>query len=393
MPRSDSRGRPLRIGILTGGGDVPGLNAVIRSFVNRLDDGPHEVVGFRNGWASLVHLRPGDPASEAKWVEPLDVASTRKIDRTGGTILHSSRLNPSLLLDQQTPEHLRHLPVDDEGKRDATEYVLEVLRKKEIDGMVAIGGDGTLSFARRLDEEGVPVIAVPKTMDNDVYGTDYSIGFSTAVTRTVRFIHDLRTCAGSHERILIVEVFGRYSGEPCLLASYLASADRALIAEVPFDMERLGDLLAADKRESSSNYAVLVVAEGAREVGGEHVEGGEADAVGHRKLGGVGALIGERLRSLTGEQILYQPLGYLMRSGAPDSLDLLVSKNFGNYAAELILAGKWGRLTAVIDGRYQSVPIEVLGQGLRRVDVNRFYSRKEYRPRVRDISGLPMFLQ
>lgn len=385
-----------KVGILTGGGDVPGLNAVLQTLARRLADEGRELVGLRCGWASLLHLLPYEDPGNEKWLTKLDRASTRRIERSGGTVLHSSRLNPALLQPNQVPAHLAgELPerASNRGSTfDATAHVLRVIEFLGLDAVVAVGGDGTLSYARRLHQEGVPVLAVPKTMDNDVYGTDYSIGFSTAITRAVHFINDLRTAAGSHERLLIVELFGRHSGEPCLLSSYLADADRALITEVPYDEEKLFDRLLADKRASPSNYAVLTVAEGAHRVGSSALESGSADAVGNRKLGGIGAEIGERLRRATGERALYQPLGYLMRSGSPDSLDLLVAKNFGNLASELLLAGTTGLLVALVGGRYTAVSVERLGEGVRRVDVDRFYDVHEYRPKIATVKNLHMFL-
>lgn len=378
-----------KVGILTGGGDVPGLNAVIKRLARRMEEAGAEVVGLRRGWASLVNIRPfEDPANEG-WLMPLNRATTRRIDRSGGTVLHSSRLNPALLLPNQVPEHIEG---DGTGAVDATEHVLRVIEYLGLDAVVAIGGDGTLSYARHLHEKGVPVVAIPKTMDNDVYGTDYSIGFSTAISRGVHFINDLRTAAGSHERFLIVELFGRYSGEPCLLSSYLAGVDRALIAEVPFDGERLCELLLADKASSPSNYAVVTVSEGAHQIGDTPLEYGTADAVGHRKLGGIGAQVSDLLATASGERALYQPLGYLMRSGPPDSLDLLVANNFGNLAADLLTAGKTGLMAAIVGGRYTAVSIERLGEGTRRVDVERFYDAEEYRPKVTSVTSLPMFL-
>ena len=380
-----------RIGILTGGGDVPGLNAVIKTLAWRLEEQGSELVGLRQGWASLVNLQPFDTPTNSDWLMTLNKAATSRIDRSGGTVLHSSRLNPALLQPNQLPEHLV-LPEGESEALDATEHVLKVIEFLGLDAIVAVGGDGTLSYAQRLHEEGVPVIAVPKTMDNDVYGTEYSLGFSTAVTRSVHYINDLRTAAGSHERILIVELFGRYSGEPCLLASYLAGVDRALIAEVPFSEDRLVELLIEDKRLSSSNYAVLTVSEGAHQIGEQPLESGVADAVGHRKLGGIGGVVSDILRDKSGEQALYQPLGYLMRSGLPDSLDLLVAKNFGNLAADLLLAGKSGLLVAIVGGRYTAVSLERLGEGTRRVDVERFYDVNQYRPKITSVMSLPMFL-
>jgi ATP-dependent phosphofructokinase / diphosphate-dependent phosphofructokinase len=383
-----------RVGILTGGGDVPGLNAAIQQFVWRMDDEGYEVVGLRRGWAALLHVKPYHDADNSSWVVPLTRASTRTIDRSGGTILHSSRINPCLTAPEAVPEHLRdhaHKRLPD-GRLDLTDAVLEVLRYLHLDTLVAIGGDGTLSFARRLHREGVPLVAIPKTMDNDVFGTDYCIGFSTAVSRSIDFVADLRTVAGSHERFLVVELFGRYSGETCLLTSYLGGADRALLAEVPFETGAVVSLLAADKRANPSNYAVLAISEGAYPLGGRPFETGEADAVGHRELGGVGRYLREALQEETGERVIYQRLSYLMRSGTPDSLDRLVANNFANLAADLLLAGKTGRLTAIVAGKYEAPPIEVTGQGIRRVDVDRFYDRASYRPNITGLIGLPMFL-
>jgi ATP-dependent phosphofructokinase / diphosphate-dependent phosphofructokinase len=384
---------PRRVGILTGGGDVPGLNAAIKSFVWRMEEAGYEVIGLRRGWASLLHVVPFHDADNSPWLMPLTRASTRTIDRSGGTVLHSSRANPAITKPGTVPAHLEgrgeRLP---DGRVDLTAAALEVLEFLRLDHLVAIGGDGTLSFARRLHLEGVKVIGVPKTMDNDVYGTDYCIGFSTAVTRSVNFISDLRTVAGSHERFLVVELFGRYSGETCLLASYLAGTDRALIAEVPFDPQAVVAMLAGDKRGNPSNYAVAAISEGAYPVGMQPFESGEADAVGNRELGGVGRFLRERLQKETGERVIYQRLGYLMRSGPPDSLDRLVANNFANLASDLILADKGGRLVAIQGGRYTTEPIETVGEGVKQVDVERFYDRDRYRPNIVGVMGLPMFL-
>jgi ATP-dependent phosphofructokinase / diphosphate-dependent phosphofructokinase len=380
--------------VLTGGGDVPGLNAVLQTLAERLTGAGCELLGLRRGWAALLNVRPGEPSGESEWVLPLDRRRTRRIESSGGTLLHTSRLDPSRLTLHQVPEPLREGlgSADREGAFDLTPRVLEAIDFLRLDAIVAVGGDGTLSYALRLHREGVPVIAVPKTMDNDVHGTDYAIGFSTAVSRSVRFIEELRTTAGSHERVLIVELFGRYSGEPCLLTSYLASVDRALIAEVPYEEERIAELILRDRLQSPSRYAILTVAEGAHPRGGQPLERGEADAAGHRKVGGIGALLADRLEEISGERAAYQPLGYLMRSGPPDVLDLLVAKNFAGLAAGLLLAGESGRMVAVAGGRYTAVSIERLGEGTRRVDVERFYDREQYRPRIEDVRNLPMFL-
>ncbi len=384
-----------RVGILTGGGDVPGLNAAIKTFVWRMRDAGYEVVGLRRGWAALLHMVPfRDAPGNDEWTLPLTRGNTRTIDRSGGTILHTSRINPALTRPEAVPAHLRSKapPPGPNGLIDLTAAALETLEHLRLDALVAIGGDGTLSFARRLHTEGVKIIGLPKTMDNDVFGTDYCIGFSTAVTRAVNFINDLRTAAGSHERYLVVELFGRYSGETCLLASYLAGVDRALIAEVPFDTEAVARMLSEDKRSNPSNYAVAAISEGAHPIGMQPFEAGEADAVGHRELGGVGRHLREALQGTTGDRVIYQRLGYLMRSGPPDSLDRLVANNFATLAADLILAGKTGRLVSINAGRYSTQPIEVTGEGKKQVDVEKFYDRDEYRPKIVGVMGLPMFL-
>lgn len=384
-----------RIGILTGGGDVPGLNAAIKAFVGRLlDHDGYEVIGLRRGWTSLTNIIPERNADNSAWITPLGRMNTRSIDRFGGTMLHTSRINPSISKLEHIPAHL--LPFkgqpDERGRYDLTAAALRVIEFLQLDGLVALGGDGTLNFARRLHQEGVPLVTIPKTMDNDVFGTDYCLGFSTAVTRSVMFINDLRTGAGSHERFLVVELFGRYSGETCLLASYLAGVDRAILAEVPFDVEKLYDLLQADRSDNPSNYAVVAVSEGACLIGGGTIESGEADAYGNRKLGGIGGIISDYIEKRTREKVIYQRLAYLMRSGAPDSLDQLVANNYGSLAADLMHRGDTGKMVAVVDGRYTAVPIEVGSSGRKRVDVDRFYDVANYRPKVADVMGMPMFL-
>jgi 6-phosphofructokinase 1 len=258
--------------------------------------------------------------------------------------------------------------------------------------MIVIGGDDTLSYGERLHKEKFPVVAIPKTMDNDVLGTDYCIGFSTAVTRSVNFLHRLRTSAGSHERIAVVELFGRNSGETSLISSYLAGVDRAIISEVPFNPEKLSKLVMEDKNSNPSNYAMVTISEGAQMVGGVIVESGEADAYGHRKLGGIGAQLGEVLKNLTGQSIIYQPLSYLMRSGAPDALDLMVSLNYANMAMSLILKKQFGKMMAMKNGIYTNVPMSIVSQGVKRVDVEELYDQEQYRPKVRNVDGKPMFL-
>src|SRR3990172_7774630 len=278
----------MRLGVLTGGGDVPGLNPCIKAFVNRVHGAGHEVLGIRRGWAGLLEYDPDDPSSGSERVEPLLPANVRTIDRTGGTMLHTSRTNPGNVKKQDVPAFLGE-SAGGEGPFDFTGHVLKVVEHLGIDALVPIGGDDTLSYALRLHDEGVPVMAIPKTMDNDVHGTHYCIGFSTAVTRGVQFIHNLRTSSGSHERIAVVELFGRYSGETSLITAYPAGVDRAIISEVPLDVDKLAELVMEDKRANPSNYAMVTVSEGAVISGGEMVLSGEEDAYGHRKLGGIGA--------------------------------------------------------------------------------------------------------
>jgi 6-phosphofructokinase 1 len=386
-----------KIGILTGGGDVPGLNPCIKAVVNRAIDEGYEIVGFRRGWGGLLELNPDDPTSLETHVLPLSKNIVRTIDRTGGTMLHTSRTHPGKVKPKAVPDFLKdpehpEAEAADKSLRDFTPHVMKNLEYLGIDTLIPIGGDDTLSYGERLHREGIRVLAIPKTMDNDVYGTDYCIGFSTAVTRSVQFIHQLRTSTGSHERIAVVELFGRNSGETSLISSYLAGVDRALISEVPFDPELLAELVLKDKRDNPSNYAMVTVSEGAHMIGGKVVEYGEADAYGHQKLGGIGEITGEALKKLTGEGIINQKVSYLMRSGAPDALDLMVATNFANMAVNLVKNDVSGRMVALRDGKYTHIPMNTVTSGVKRVDVDELYDVKAYRPRIRHIMGKPMFL-
>ena len=366
------------------------MNPVIKAFTNRMNEAGGTVLGLRRGWGALLGIDPDDTDSIAAHTLALDPATVRTIDRTGGTVLHSSRTNPGRVDLKRLPAFLS--PLEGEPPFDFTHHALEVVERLGLDALAAIGGDDTLSYALRMHNEGVPVVAIPKTMDNDVPGTDYCIGFSTAVTRSVQFINNLRSAVGSHERVAVVELFGRYSGETSLLSGYLASADRTLIAEVPFDVERLAEMVKADRANNPSRYAVVVLSEGATMLGGERVESGEADAYGHRKLGGIGEMTGQMLKQITGIGIMNQQIGYLMRSGPPDVLDLMVGANFGTMAAELLLAGSSGQMVAIRAGVYSSTGLEVLAQGARKVDVEALYDEDAYRPRIRALAGKPMFL-
>ena len=387
----------MRIGILTGGGDVPGLNPCIKAVVHRAIDAGHEVIGIRRGWGGLLWFNPDDPSSRERYTMPLNKQIVRTVDRSGGTFLHTSRTQPSNVKASAVPDFLRdpehpEAEAEDQRPRDFTPHVLRNLEILGIDRLIPIGGDDTLSYGERLHSEGFPVIAIPKTMDNDVYGTDYCIGFSTAVTRSVQFIHQLRTSTGSHERIAVIELFGRNSGETSLISSYLANVDRALISEVPFDPERLAELVMRDKNANPSNYAMVTISEGAHMVGGKVIEYGETDAYGHRKLGGIGEITGQALKKLTGQNIISQRLGYLMRSGAPDALDLMVAFNYAHLAMDLIVSGASGRMVALRDGTYTHIPLNIVTSGIKRVDVDELYDAENYLPRVRAVLGKPMFL-
>jgi ATP-dependent phosphofructokinase / diphosphate-dependent phosphofructokinase len=384
----------MRIGILTGGGDVPGLNPCIKTVVNRAEDAGMQAIGIRNGWGGLLNYNPEDPASSADRITPLTAADVRTIDRYGGTHLHTSRTNPAKVREEAMPVFLRgkYLLNGEKKTADCTAHVLRVIEHLGIEALVPIGGDDTLSFAVRLYQEGVRIIAIPKTMDNDVFGTDYCIGFSTAVTRSVEFVNALRTPAGSHERIAVVEMFGRNSGETALISGYLADVDRAIISEVPFDIERLAALISDDKRRNPSAYAIVVISEGASMIGGQVIEYGQEDAYGHRKLGGIGQITGAALKQITGEDIVQQQLAYLMRAGAPDSLDRMVAISYANLAVDQLRQGHSGRMVALQNGQYTTVPVDTCTQGLKRVDVPELYDVEQYRPKVAHIAGKPMFL-
>jgi 6-phosphofructokinase 1 len=316
----------------------------------------------------------------------LNRQNTRTIDRTGGTFLHTSRVDPSRVSQDHLPgflsqrADLTHLS-DDAGLLDCTAHILRVLDWLGIDDLVCIGGDATLGYASRLAREGIAVIGIPKTMDNDVFGTDYCLGFSTAVTRSIQFIHQIRSSAGSHERVAVVELFGKQCGETTLMASYLAGADRALIPEVPFDPRRVAELVSVDRRTNPSNYAVVTISEGASLQGGATNE-----------ALGIGRVLGDALAEITGEETLYQQVGYLMRSGAPDGLDLMVADNFAALALSLIDGGEEQSMVALRRGVYTSTPIGTISGGLKRVDVPELYDPEQYLPVVRHVRDKPMFL-
>ena len=365
----------MRIGILTGGGDVPGLNACIRSVVLNADDLGWEAIGFRRGWEGVMGIDPADPASVAAHSLSLDREAVRGIDRAGGTILHTSRTDPRTA-----------------AEGDRTADILKVLDALGIDAMITLGGDGTLRFSAHLAAQGVKVISVPKTMDNDVFGTDYCIGFSTAVSRSVEAINALRTTVESHERIGVIELFGRRSGETALLAGFLAQVDRTVIAEVPADLDRLLPLLAEDKASNPAGYAMCVVSEGATIAG----EAEEADDMSRpasqRDDARVGARIGDAIEARLGSGTVIQELAYLMRAGEPDAMDRMVGFAFGGLAVQLLQRGQAGRMVALASGNYDHVPIDTLLHGTKQVDVGSLYDAEAYRARLMRVEGMPMYL-
>jgi 6-phosphofructokinase 1 len=387
------------IGILTGGGDVPGLNPAIRAITIRAVREGFRVIGIRRGWAGLVELIPEKDADNSQNFQTLSEDLVNRAGRTGGTFLHTSRTRPSHLPQAEVPPHLKGSYTEETN--DVTPDVLKNLEFLGLDYLIPIGGDDTLSYAQRLHQEGVRVVAMPKTMDNDVPGTDYCIGFSTCVTRTIELAHRLRTSAGSHERFLVLEVFGRYAGYTAILPTMAGAADRCVIPEHPFEMERLAELLSYDRSRHPSQYSVVLVSEGARLVGQEEMvfENGERDQYGHRKLGGIGDLVSARLRELSPKfnqgrklDVVNQRLGYLVRSGDPDAMDSIVPMAFGNLALDLILAGRSGRLVSLRNGVYDSVPIEVVTGRKKMVDIHKFFDTDRLRPRYTTFEGKPLFI-
>jgi 6-phosphofructokinase 1 len=383
-----------RIGILTGGGDVPGLNSVIKSVTYRATELGMEVIGIRRGWEGLTHVRPSSEP-DPDYVRPLDRRNTRTIDRTGGTMLHTSRTNPARVKRESLPAWLSTEEADrlrtDEDRYDLTSIVLEHLEALGIDALVPIGGDDTLSFARILVGRGVPLVGIPKTMDNDVPGTEYCIGFSSAITRAKELIDRQRTTLGSHERIGVFRIFGRDAGFSALFAAYVTSA-RCVIPEAPYDVDVLAGLLAEDHRLSPSHYAIVVSAEGAIWQGASLEELGEADAFGHRRKADVGEALAAELTRRTGIQALAIELTYDLRSGQPDALDQIVATTFANVAMDLVADGRFGRMVAIRDGKYAETQLVETGREPRRVDVDAMYNVERCRPRYDGRLGRPLLL-
>jgi 6-phosphofructokinase 1 len=386
------------IGVLTGGGDVPGLNPAIRAVTIRALREGYKVIGIRKGWEGLISvnrdLKPTEQPDIIELTEPL----VNKLARTGGTFLHTSRTRPDNVKQENVPDFLKSKYTN--PANDLTNEVMANLNFLGIDYMVPIGGDDTLSYGVHIHKKGVPVVAIPKTMDNDVPGTDYCIGFGTCISRTIELVHELRTSAGSHERFLVIEVFGRYAGYTALLPTMAGAANRCVIPEFAFDIDHLAKLMVEDRNANPSRYSVVLVSEGATFKNGDMVfEGGDADAYGHKKLGGIGDLVSEQLKLLSPKynngrkiDIINQRLGYLVRSGAPDALDSIVPMAFGNLALDLILKGTSGRLVSLRNGRYDNVPIEVVTSYKKKVDVDKFYDTDRYRPRYENFNDKPQLI-
>ena len=387
-----------RIGILTGGGDVPGLNAVIKSVTYRSSENDIEVFGLRRGWEALTHLNPEDPTSRSRYVMPLNRENTRVIDRRGGTVLHTSRTNPAKM--QKLPDHLagNDFPVSLSTKGgivsktwDVSGQVLANISALGIEHLIVIGGDDTLSYAAKLNELGVKIIAIPKTMDNDVRNTEYCIGFSTAITRATDAIQRQRTTVGSHERIGIFRIFGRDAGFTALYTAYAISI-RCVIPEYKVNLDKLIQLLMEEKYANPSNYALVVLSEGASWEGYEPHEYGEPDAYGHRKKASVAESLAEEIRRRTGEETIVSDLTYDLRSGDPDFIDKLVALTFGNMAYDALLDGKTGLMSALVDGCFELVPLPDPKLGPRKLDVAATYNTERYRPIYANKRGLPVFL-
>ena len=388
----------MRIGILTGGGDVPGLNPAIRAVTLRAIKEGHEVIGIRRGWAGLVDMVRDKDYDNSNNFQVLDEGIVNKVGRTGGTFLHTSRTNPSRIPKDAVPNHLKDKYNDDVN--DITPEVLKNLEWLGLDYLIPIGGDDTLSYGVRLHQEGFKVIGIPKTMDNDVPGTDYCIGFSTCVTRTLALTHSLRTSAGSHERILVIEVFGRYAGFTALLPTMAGAANRCVIPEYKFDIERLTRLLVEDRKTNPSRYSVVLVSEGAMFEGGDMVfMDDEKDMFGHKKLGGIGDVVARRIKELSAKfnngrkiNVISQKLEYLVRCGDPDALDSMVPMAYGNIAFDLILRGESGRLVSLRKGKYTDVPISIVTSRKKVVNVEKYYNTERLRPKYKSFEGNPMLI-
>jgi len=390
--------KPGVIGILTGGGDVPGLNPAIRAVTIRALREGYKVIGLRRGWGGLIDIIRDEKADNSNNFQVLTEEAVNKAGRTGGTFLHTSRTNPIKVKKDAVPEHLKDKYNADVN--DLTEEVLQNLDWLGIDYLIPIGGDDTLSYGVHLYREGFKVVAIPKTMDNDVPGTDYCIGFSTCVTRTIQMTNSLRTSAGSHERMMVLEVFGRYAGFTAMLPTMAGAANRCVIPEYKFKIERLAELLVTDRNRNPSKYSIVLVSEGAMFEGSDMIfQDARTDAYGHAKLGGIGDVVSRRLEELSPQfnngktiHIINQKLGYLVRGGDPDSIDSIVPMAFGNLALDLILKNIHGRLVVLKNGRYDNMPVDVVTSTKKVVDVGKFYNTDRLRPKYESFEMKPLFI-
>ena len=386
------------IAILTGGGDVPGLNPAIRAVTIRARREGYKVIGLRRGWAGITEIVRDPKHDNSNNFIELTEDIVNKAGRTGGTFLHTSRTRPSHMPKDRVPEHLKE--TYNKEVNDLTPEIIKNLEWLGVDFLIPIGGDDTLSYGVRLYQEGVKVVAIPKTMDNDVPGTDYCIGFSTAVTRTISMTNSLRTSAGSHERILALEVFGRYAGFTAMLPTMAGAANRCVIPEYKFDIDHLTKLLVEDRNHNPSKYSVVLISEGAMYKGGEMIfENSEKDAYGHAKLGGIGDLVSREIKARTAKynkgktiNIINQKLGYLVRGGDPDAIDSIVPMAYGNLALDLILSKIHGRLVVLKNGRYDDVPLEVITSRKKVVNINEYYNTERLRPFYHSFEMKPFLL-
>ncbi len=387
--------KKLRIGILTGGGDVPGLNGVIKGVTYRAHELGFEVIGIRRGWEGLTHQQPGSGLGDERYVVPLNLDNTRTIDRTGGTWLHSSRTNPRKMKKAALPAHLDAKRAESmkvgEDRYDITPLVMDNIEAMGLDYLIPIGGDDTLSYSRSLHDAGMDIIAVPKTMDNDVQGTEYCIGFSTAITRAKDAINRQRSTIGSHERIGVFRIFGRDAGFTALYTAF-ATASRCVIPEYRYDMGHLADLLTEDHQLNSSHYAIVITSEGAIWEGGELMDVGEPDAFGHRHKANVAEILASEIKALTGIDTIHSDLTYDLRSGEPDVVDIFVSTTFANIAVELVANGQRGRMMAIRDGRYSHSPLPGQDDTAVSVDTQKLYDIERLRPRYSGLLGRPLML-
>jgi 6-phosphofructokinase len=386
------------IGILTGGGDVPGLNPAIRAVTIRALREGYQVIGLRRGWLGISSIIRDKAVDNSEWYHVLTEEVVNRAGRTGGTFLHTSRTRPSSMSKEDVPLHLRD--TYNAEKNDLTPEIVKNLGFLGIDYLIPIGGDDTLSYGVRLYQEGVKVVAIPKTMDNDVPGTEYCIGFSTCVTRTIQLTHSLRTSAGSHERLLVLEVFGRYAGFTAMLPTMAGAADRCVIPEYKFNMDQLTELLVYDRNKNPSKYSVVLVSEGAMFEGGEMIfQGATTDAYGHAKLGGIGDLVSAELKERSAKfnhgkklNFITQKLGYMVRGGDPDALDSIVPMAYGNLALDLLLQGVHGRLVVLRNGRYDNMPIDVVTSSKKLVEVDKFYNTERLRPSYKSFEMKPLLI-